>query len=307
MRVVTELLLRYYERLAEIRQARRLTKSSSRERGLFDRRLKPSRSLDEVLTTFGLSPHPRLVLVVEGETEYLLMPRTLALLLSNRNEEVISIQNAEGVGTDLRPLMALIAPRLAAPITGAKHIDLARPMTRVLVVFDAEYPVADDAAREKRRQSWVDRMLRALPKEHRTDAVRGQIDLVVRATTWNSKGESFEFAHFTPIQLAKAIVAMPGHRQKPDLALVRQRVVKARDEHHNLRSLVPGGSKTRLAEELWPVLERRVVRTIGNHTEKRIPVVRVLDEAIALAYEFPRRGLVIRLDNDGDSAGSSLA
>jgi len=121
------------------------------------------------------------------------------------------------------------------------------------------------------------------------------------------QGESFEFAHFTPLQLAtaKGIVALPGHRRKPDLANVRQQVVKARDEHHNLRSLVPGGSKTRLAEELWPVPERRIVRGIGNHTEKRIPIVRVIDEAIAFAYEFPRRALVIRLDDDGDSAASN--
>lgn len=298
MRLIAEMLLLYYERLVEARQARQLTKSSSRERGLFDRRLKPRRSLDEVLTAFGLSPHPRLVLVVEGETEHALMPRALALLLTNRDEDVISIQNAEGVRTDLRPLMGLIAPRLATSLPGSQHLDLARPMTRVLVVFDAEYPVADDAAREKRRQSWVDRMLRALPKEHQTEAVREQLDLVVQATTWNTKGENFEFAHFTPLQLAKAIVAMPGHRQKPDLAHVRQRVAKARDEHHNLRSLLPGGSKTRLAEELWPVLERRIVRAIGNETEDRIPVARVLNEAIALAYEFPRRGLVIRLDDN---------
>lgn len=83
--------------------------------------------------------------------------------------------------------------------------------------------------------SVVDRMLRALPKEYRTDTV------------------------------------------------------KARDEHINLKTLVPGGSKTRLAEELWPVLERRTVGAIGKKSEKRIPVFRVLDEAIELAYELSPR------------------
>jgi hypothetical protein len=53
MRIAAELLLRYYDRLVEVRQARRLTRSTSRERGLYDRRLKPNRTLDEVLTNFG--------------------------------------------------------------------------------------------------------------------------------------------------------------------------------------------------------------------------------------------------------------
>ena len=55
-------------------------------------RMRSTRSLDEVLTSCGLFPHPRLVLVVEGETEYALMPHALALLLSNRDEDVISIR-----------------------------------------------------------------------------------------------------------------------------------------------------------------------------------------------------------------------
>jgi hypothetical protein len=309
MRIAAELLLRYYDRLVEARQARGLTKSTSRERGLFDRRLRPSRTLDEVLTNFGLSPHPRLVLVVEGETEFALMPRVLSLLLTKRDEDVITFFNAEGTRSDLRPLTGLVAPRLAQADQGARHVGLLRPMTRVLVVFDAEHPVATDAKREERRQSWVDRMLRALPQEHRTTTVRQQLDRVVQATTWNSKGENFEFAHFTPLQLAKAIVAMPGHRRPPDLTKTRKLVLRARDEHINLKSLVPGRSKTRLAEELWPLLERRIVTAIEKEkeTEKRIPIVRVLDEAIALAYEFPRRGLVIRIDDAERTSTSSAS
>jgi hypothetical protein len=245
--------------------------------------------------------------VVEGDTEFALMPRALALLLTNRDENVITFFNAEGTGSDLRPLTGLVAPRLAHADPGARHVGLLRPMTRVLVVFDAEYPVATDAEREERRQTWVDRMLRALPKEHQTDIVAKQLDRVVVATTWNRKGENFEFAHFTPLQLANAIVAMPGHRRPPDLEEKRKLMVKARDEHINLKTMVPGGSKTRLAEEVWPLLERRIVNAMAKNTEKRIPIVRVLDEAIALAYEFPRRGLVLRIDPPGSGTSATCA
>jgi hypothetical protein len=68
-----------------------------------------------------------------------------------------------------------------------------------------------------------------------------------------------------------------------------------------------GRSRTRLAEELWTVLERRIVRAIDNQTKKRIPIARVLDEATLLAYRFPRRSLVRRLGKDGDSAATDPA
>jgi hypothetical protein len=295
LRVTAELLLRYYEDLAEVRQAPTLAPPRPRERGRFDRRLKRTRSIDQVLTDFGLSPHPRLVLVVEGDTELLLVPRALKYAVNDTNEDVISVQNAGGVGSDLGVLMGFVAPRVLDNESQQPYLDLTRPATRVLVVFDPERPVADAEAREKRRQGWVDRILRAMPREYRTDAVRSQVDLLVRITTWNSKGESFEFAHFTDLQIARAIAGLPGHRSQPKLDDLKRRVTQTRERHGNLKSLIPQGAKIVLAEALWPVLERRIVVAIRKGTERRIPIIRVLDEAVNLAYEFPRQGLVIGL------------
>jgi hypothetical protein len=72
--------------------------------------------------------------------------------------------------------MGLVAPRIVEDKDEKRFLTLARPATRVLVVFDPEAPVADDAAREKRRQGWVDRILRWLPREHRTSRVRDQVE-----------------------------------------------------------------------------------------------------------------------------------
>jgi hypothetical protein len=303
-RVTAELMLRYYEDLAEARQARRLERSRSRERGRFDHRLKRSRSVDQVLTDLGLSPHPRLVLVVEGETEMLLVPRVLSQLVVNTDEDVISVQNATGVGTDLGPLMAFLAPRVVKDEHDDRHLNLARPATRILVVFDPERPVADEEAREHRRQTWVDRVLRAMPREHQTAAVREQIDLLVKVTTWNRRKESFEFAHFTDRQLARAITQLPSRRRRPTMDQMTGHVAATRKRRGNLEDLIPGGSKTDLADLLWPVLERRITQGIARETESRIPIVRILDEAVALAYEFPRQGLVIRLRPSIGSAQS---
>jgi hypothetical protein len=295
LRATAELFLRYYEDLAERRQARALPRTNPRERGQFHRRLKKTRSLDELLTYFGLSPHPRLVLVVEGDTEFLLVPRVMKLVVTDTDEEIISVQNAGGVGADLGILMGLVAPRIVDDEDEQRFLSLARPATRVLVVFDPEPPVTDDKARERRRQGWVDRILRSLPREHRTEQVRDQVDILVKATTWNRKGESFEFAHFTDLQLARAIAALPGHRNPPSLEQLKQRVSDVRRREGNLKELFPRASKVELAEQLWPVLEARVTRVLRTKDPHRVPIVRVLDEAVALAYELPRHGLVIGL------------
>jgi hypothetical protein len=42
-----------------------------------------------------------------------------------------------------------------------------------------------------------------------------------------------------------------------------------------------------LADELWPLLEAKIERALDRKTERRIPIVRVVDLAAALAHELP--------------------
>lgn len=65
LRLAAELLLRYYEDLHRGRKARALNQTVVSH----VTRLKPQRTLDRTLTRFGLSPHPALILVLEGATE----------------------------------------------------------------------------------------------------------------------------------------------------------------------------------------------------------------------------------------------
>ena len=55
-------------------------------------------------------------------------------------------------------------------------------------------------------------------------------------------------------------------------------------------------SKVKLANELWPVLERKIERARLAGTQERIPIVRVLYLAYRLALELPQQNLVIQLD-----------
>jgi hypothetical protein len=51
------------------------------------------------------------------------------------------------------------------------------------------------------------------------------------------------------------------------------------------------------AEELWPLLKRKLDRSLARHTETRIPVVPIVDEATRMAHEFGRGNTVIALSS----------
>ena len=149
--------------------------------------------------------------------------------------------------------------------------------------------------REKRRQIWVGRILRALPREHRTASVRESLDRLVYVETWNRRGLSFEFAHFTDRQLAGAIARLDDRPRQPSLSERTSQVGRLRTSRGNINNLIGWTSKLDLADELWPVLERKIRRAEQSKTEGRIPIVRVLDRATDLARELPRRNVVIPL------------
>jgi hypothetical protein len=294
LRLAAEVLLGLYEHLVRARRAKALPAPQRRFRGEFDNRLKPQAGLDRVLTRFGLSPHPSLVLVVEGDTEMLIMPRVMDLFKVRRDEDFIALQNAASVDRDLSPLIAYVAPRVEAEETG-RYLRLVRPPTRMLFVADAEGRIATTELREKRRQQWVKRLLETLPAEQRTPAVRKALDTLVYIEVWKRNGLSFEFAHFTDRELALASLRIDP---KPDRLTLDRRIEivgRLRQRRGNLNELLDVASKVDLADELWPILEHKIARARTRDTHLRIPIVRALDRAITLAEDVRRSNVVIPL------------
>jgi len=292
LRVGAEILLRYYDRLARGRIAPKIKEPAGRYRDQFSGRLKPRDGLDRVLTDFGLSPHPRLILVVEGETELLLFPRVMELLGIRRDRNFIAIENAQGVGRDLSALVAFaVAPSTERNADG-RYLRPLKPLTRLLAVMDAEGKYATPKSREQRRQVWVHRILQTLPAEDRTSPVRKSIERLVGVKTWNRKGGSIEFAHFTDRQLAIATAEVDG-RTSLSLSKRIEMAEGIRKSRGSLAPLLGSGSKVDLADALWPVLRRKIERAQSHKNEGRIPIVRMLNHAIAMAHELPQRNVVI--------------
>lgn len=292
IRIAAEVLLRYYESLVTARRAPALPSPPAPIRGRFGSRLKPQGALNRVLTTFGLSPHPRLVIVVEGATERLLLPRVMAHFGIRLDDDYVAIVDREGVNKDIASLVAYAAAPRAEATDDGKYLELDRPVTRILVASDPEGRLVTPKAREQQRQRWIDRIMRTLPPAHQTAPIREAISEFVFVETWRRTLASFEFAHFTDREIADAIRSIRRDGKTTSVQHVRA----ARARHGNLESLLGGGSKRELAEQLWPTLEAKIARAEKRGTERRIPIVRVLMRAMEIAHEYPRGGVVLAIE-----------
>jgi hypothetical protein len=215
------------------------------------------RSLDAALTELELSPYPALVIGVEGETEQVILPRVLDLLDIPREPHWIRIENFGGTTRDL----SLLARFASAPMIGDyydEYVLLDRPVTRFLVLTDAENKYRTGPDRTKQRRILLDSITKDIPRDVRRDLYRHSARLV-EIRTWGRY--PYEFAHFTPRELAAALLARSLSTSPPpphDLAreLERQKTRNCPDVTKAWRR--GGVSKLALAEELWPVLEAKI-------------------------------------------------
>lgn len=68
----------------------------------------------------------------------------------------------------------------------------------------------------------------------------------------------------------------------------------------NLKPLLKMSGKPELADELWPLLERKLDRALAKQTETRIPVVPITDEAMRMVAQ-------VRARQHGDRSGVAVA
>jgi hypothetical protein len=298
LRIGAEILLGYYERLVKARKAPALPKPEGRYRGEYDYRLKPTGKLDRTFMDFGISPHPRVLLVLEGDTELLLFPRVMALFGIRTDREYIAVENARSVNTDLAPLIEYaISPRTELD-EQRRRLRLQRTATRLLVMMDPEGPYESPEGLQEQKSKWVSRIMKTLPKEHRTESVWQSIETLITVDTWNREGESFEFANFTDGQLNRAVANARRGRSQPDRTA---KIKELRENRGNLNEVLGSRtSKPQLAEALWPILEQKIERARKRNTHLRIPVVRALGQARDMARK-PHSNLVIPLNDEAST------
>ena len=123
-RIAAEILLRFYEDLALRGKAEPLPDLSGAMgwHPLHERLSNRKDTLDEAVTDLGISPHPRVVLALEGETEVYHAPLVWRTLGYSSAPELIRVLKLGGVGQNLQKVAALnVAPLIGkqVPAPGA--------------------------------------------------------------------------------------------------------------------------------------------------------------------------------------------
>lgn len=252
-------------------------------------------SLDAALTRLHLSPFPALVIGVEGETEYRLVPRVMDMLGIAYDRNRIVIVDYGGTGN-----LALLARYAGEPVLGrdyGKGVALDRPLTRFLVLADAENNYKTAADRRRQRRLLLESLTRNVPKDLRADYyVNTRRARIVEIRTWGRL--PFEFAHFTDMELADAILAVaqtPHPRGRAQLLsdLRRQRGRSAPDVSKVYRWHQSGLSKPLLADALWPVLERKIQAALDRGTPGP-PVLQACIRAYEMAAVSEKVSIMLR-------------
>ena len=259
------------------------------------------RDLEEILTSNGLSPHPSLVVIVEGETEKRLFPRVMESLGAPLRADRILVENREGLDQPIH-LLARYAARPLLGNTFDKWVFLVRPPTRVLVLADPEKDYADEKMRDRQRDLIKESIVKELPADLHTDLLAEGTELVT-VRSW--PGGPFEFSHFSDEELADGLLAMaigeyPGDRHE----LIR-RIGKERAKPHATKKRkgpdvatvweewIPdyGFSKQKFADQMWPVLEAQVRDAVSRGTANP-PIMEAAIEAQRLS-RLPRERVVV--------------
>jgi hypothetical protein len=295
-RIAAEILLRALDDIDPSRSSRPATMQNRMVKHPLDDRLSiHEETLDQALTERGLSPHPSVLLVLEGETEMYLMPKVLERILGSPiPPQFIDIANMRSVTRDIDLLVRYVASLRP----GQRYPDftiLARPATRIFVAVDAEGPYSNAPQRRRAKDRLVTRLSEALPEDHRTTRIRRDLASLITIATWGSK--PWEFANFTDAQLAAAIVA-----EAHTATISEQTVLRSVRRERRLatpditraagRAGIRGISKVAVARRLETTLIDRVDRAVAS-ARVRLPAARIAIQVLQLALRTPRTGEAI--------------
>ncbi|MDQ4043995.1 MAG: hypothetical protein M3173_00900 [Chloroflexota bacterium] len=274
-------------------------------RVVLDDRLLPNPArLDELLTNRGISPHPSVLLVVEGDTEEFLMPRVLETLFGRPvPPTLIEIVNMKTIDRDL-DLFARHAAglRLGEP-TGDGSVRLVRPPTRLLVAVDREKRFATKEKQGAFRNVLVRRLHEMLPPQYQSANALAELDTLIEIHDWGR--HPWEFANFTDSELASGILMVaeprPGVGRREIMASLRtERAAGRSPDVERVSAGWPRAVRKRmLAEALWPRLEAKLKSPATSHAS--LPARRVAVRALQLAMQTHRRGSWMRVADGSDN------
>lgn len=248
--------------------------------------------LDNVLQDFGISPHVRVALVLEGPTELILARHILEHLGYGKHPPGLEIIIMRGVPN--REPVRKLASHLATPIVTDALPDsylTLRPVCRVIVATDPEKPMDNPAAF---KQSLIGDIRQGLHEQGIDDVAEESLDWLVETQVWSAP---LEFELFDDNEIAQAMQHLP-HRHLPTGRDAVEHVADARAAGRSLKKGMQPLSKTALAEALWPVLLAKIDASLAEGSP--LPdFAEVVDHAARFAGEaMDRRWVLDRTQAD---------
>lgn len=312
-REAAEILLLFYEDLADRGQAEPLPDPRMGWHPLSERLSNRHDTLDQALMNLGISPHPRVVLIVEGETEQDHVPRIWKELDYPDAPELMRLLMLGGANKDPVKVAALAAAPLVAEKAPTQEPAwlLIKPPTRLSIAIDPEGFFAPSRIATTRRNviNEIRAVLRAQGVEHPRAA---ELDELVKIRTWSAS--CYEFAHFSDEELAEGIMAVHhtinGWTRDQLIAALRYWRSKKKDikrvwesgrwdEQQKITGKwTYGVSKTKLAKALWPTLKSRIDRFRADESEPVPEIVEVVQDAYHVAQRWRYPSFVLREEDN---------
>jgi hypothetical protein len=221
-----------------------------------------AQTLERALAELGLSPYPKVLLLVEGETELYHVPRLLAEFGMTQPQDV-RVQRTKGSKVNAHLVARYgITPRVGRKVGDRWLLDAS--LTALVIAMDAENDFATQAKRVDVRRKLQDAIREEVQYQ---DANIGQDDLdhLVHVRVWGD--DKYELANFTDNELVPAITTLATRQKNPGVASptweqdLRTALQTARVAHYDLKVALGRmrvkEDKVQLATLLWPVLRAK--------------------------------------------------
>lgn len=250
-------------------------------------------TLDQDLMNVGLSPHPRVVLAVEGESEEVHAPRVWKALGYPDAPELMRFLKLGGVDKNLQKVAALAAAPLIAGRKTEDTWELIKPPTCLMVAVDPEGRYFAPNKVDATRQSILNE-IKSVLKAQGAKTTDKELDHLVKIRTWSES--CYEFAHFTDDELADGIrvIHQTSNNLTRDELIASLAEVRARRGTKNEKTDIKAvwerwsykPSKVDLARELWPVLQRKIDQLQAGENVTPPEIVEVVEQAYFTAQSW---------------------
>jgi hypothetical protein len=265
-----------------------------------------AQTLERALAELGLSPHPRVILLVEGETELNHVPPLLAEFGLTQPQQVrVQATKSSKINAHLIARYG-VTPRVGRRLGDRWMLDAS--LTALMIAMDAENEFETPAKRAKVRHK-LQEAIREEVQYQDADIGQEELDALVNIHVWGD--DKYELANFTDDELVPAITRLAISQSTPSIASatweqdLRKELQAARTAHHDIK--VPLGrmrvreDKVGLAKLLWPVLRAKCEAEYVSDNVKT-PVLKLVLEVRQLVDRLTG---IFALDGPETGGGSS--